>query len=187
MRSHLFHVSSLALVIAGCANDPDQPTPNAGIDPLPRTTGYYAGLYRVPTVTPELEAAATFPIESADWIMSGDTVTLHYDLPIGLVGGDVEVTLTGTFAARATSVDVSGAAGTGTCTRDANIVTCLETFTGLGTLPLSMDAVERAASTEYAGPAQHRVDVANVFGSDPIGVLEFDLGRPHVESEHEDD
>ncbi|NVB82895.1 MAG: hypothetical protein HOV81_31245 [Kofleriaceae bacterium] len=187
MRSHLVQFSSLVVVIAGCANDPDQPTPNGGVDPLPVTTGHYVGLYRVPTVTPDLEAAATFPIDSADWIISGDTVTLHYDLPIGLVGGDVEVTLTGTFAAGAKSVDVSGPAGTGACTRDANIVTCLETFTGLGTLPVSMEVVERAATAGYAGPTQDRIDVATVFGSDPIGVLEFDLDRPYIESEHEDD
>ena len=176
----------LAVALAACSTPRALPADEAG-DPLPRATGSYAGVYRVPTVSDELAAAATFPIESADWTVTGELVTLHYDLPVGLVGGDVDVTLTGVLAPGATRAELSGPVGTGSCTARGGIVSCTEIFDNIGTLPISVDVVARAAAMEYRGAVDDRVAVAMLFGSDPIGVLEFDLSMPELDDDRDDD
>jgi hypothetical protein len=52
---------------------------------------------------------------------------------------------------------------------------CNETMRGL--LPIVSDPalIAAAASAEYAGPPQDRVDVAALFGGDPIGILRVNL------------
>ncbi|HVV85457.1 MAG TPA: hypothetical protein VHE35_20500, partial [Kofleriaceae bacterium] len=78
--------------------------------------------------------------------------------------GDAEVTLTGDQ-------------GTAACTAVASVVTCHEALANVGTLPISMRVVEQTAAADYAGPATDRTTVASVFGSDPIGFVDFDLTR----------
>ncbi|MBX3155278.1 MAG: hypothetical protein KF773_04705 [Deltaproteobacteria bacterium] len=170
------------LALAACAAD--------GVDDpllvkLPATSGTYAGRYRVP-VAPELAAAADYAVDHVEWIVAGTTVTLHYDLPVGLVGGDLDVTFTGTLAPGATSLDLGGAQGVGRCTATATAITCREEFANLGALPISMDVVEQTAAVDYAGPVADRARVAVVFGSDPIGIVEIDLASPIVD-DHGDD
>lgn len=148
-----------------------------GGDPIPSRSGAFVGSYRVPTVTPELEPAALFPVDHVDWTVVDGLVTLHYDFPVGLVGGDLDVTLTGTLEPGATELHVSGPAGTGVCTATGAVISCLEDFTGLPPLPISMRVVEQQAAVEYAGPVGDRTTVATVFGSDPIGVVELDTSR----------
>lgn len=142
-------------------------------------TGSYASVYRVPADA-SLSAAAVYEVDHVDWTVTGDTVTLHYDLPVGLVGGDVDVTFMGTLDG-SDKLPLAGPNGTGSCTATASRVTCTEDFTNLGTLPVSMDVVLQRAAIEYSGPASHRRDVATVFGSDPIGIVEIDLTRPVVD------
>jgi len=57
-------------------------------------------------------------------------------------------------------------------------VSCSEAFTNLGTLPISMTVVQQTATTTFSGPVASRVAVANVFSSDPIGTVSFDISRP---------
>lgn len=179
MRALLSLSISLALPLfaIACTDAPVDPAAR----PLPATSGTYRGAYAVP-VPPELEAAATFPVDHLDWTVVGDVVTLHYDLPVGLVGGDVRVELTGRLAPGATEVVLTGAVGTGTCTSDGQQLSCVERFTGLGVLPRSQALVEQTAAIEYAGPVADRVAVANLFGQpDPIGIATLDLTAPVVE------
>lgn len=169
----------------GDPSDPSDPSDPAaaGLTPdaeLPRASGVFAGTYRVPT-DPSLASAATFPVDSVDWTVVGDAVTLHYNLPAGLVGGTVPVTMTGTIAANGTQIAISGAAGAGVCVASATLVTCHEVFGDLGPLPVSTDVVARVAGHEYAGPVADRLNVAAVFGSDPIGFIDIDLTTPVID------
>ena len=180
-------VSMLSLVTA-CGADSDETIdpPLVPSAPIPTASGEYASRYRVP-VTADLATAADYAVAEVDWTVTGSTVTLHYDLPVGLVGGDVDVTLTGTLASGATSVELSGAEGTGTCVATATHLICREEFTNLGQLPVSMAVVEQAAAVEYAGPVADRVRIASQFASDPIGIVELDLSAIVVDDRGGDD
>ena len=173
--------SSLLLLLTLAIGCTDATTADPDGAPLPTATGVYRGAYAVP-VPAELAAAATFPLDHLDWTVIGDVVTLHYDLPVGLVGGDVRIDLTGRLTPGATEVVLTGAVGSGTCTSDGQRLSCVEQFTGLGVLPRDMALVERAAAAEYAGPIADRVAVATVFGQpDPIGIATLELTQPVVE------
>lgn len=171
----------------GSSADPSAPggseSDDSGLVPgaeLPRATGIYAGAYRVPT-DPSLADAASFAMDTVDWTVAGDTVTLHYNLPAGLVGGTIPVTLSGTVPAGSTKITLAGLEGTGTCVATTTIVTCHEVFGDLGTLPVDSGVVSRIAAHDYPGPVADRLNVAAVFGSDPIGFVEIDLTRPVVD------
>lgn len=170
---------TLGLVTAiGCTTD--EPA-GPGAPQLPTATRVYAGRYLVPTVTPELEAAAVFPVAEIDWTVVGGVATLHYDLPVGLVGGVLDVTLTGPIDPDGTTATLTGEVGVGTCTAGTTGFACLETFTGLGTLPISMAVVEDTARVEYPSGVADRRAVASQFASDPIGIAEVDYGAPVVD------
>ena len=141
---------------------------------IPTTSGSFVGSYVVPT-SADLASAAIFSVPEVDWTISSGTVTLHYDLPVGLVGGVLDVTLSGPITAGDDTLALSGTDGTGTCTAAGTVITCHEQFTGLGTLPISMLVVQQTAQADYAGPVGDRTTVASIFGSDPIGIVDFDL------------
>jgi hypothetical protein len=189
MNHFLLGLVVVSPLVTGCFSadppgSPDDPQPQ---DPLPLTSGSYRGTYRVPT-SPELAPAATFPLEhDVDWTVANGIVTLHYDLPVGLVGGDLSVTLTGSIEGGDTSLFISGEVGTGTCAAAGTTVTCREVFTGLGVLPIDMAVVEARAATEYSGSVLDRVAVATVFSSDPIGIVDFDLSAPVIDDHGGDD
>ncbi|CAN5915477.1 hypothetical protein BH11MYX2_BH11MYX2_40420 [soil metagenome] len=163
-------------LLAACSSDAPG-TPSGGVDPLPLQTGSYVGTYTVPT-DPQLEAAATFAVDRVRWELSGTALQLDYDLPIGLVGGSVRVRLTGTLAAGAKTLELTGELGTGTCTAVGAVVTCREDLAGIGPMPISSEVVAQRAANEYAGPASDRISVANIFGSDPIGFVTLDTSAP---------
>jgi hypothetical protein len=173
MRIYLLSV----LTLVGCATEGATTGATA---PIPVTTGIYAGSYEVPT-TPNLESAAMFAVDHIDWTVAGSVATLHYDLPLGLVGGKVEVTLSGQLEPGATTLTLTGAVGTGSCVATASTITCREQFTNLGALPISTAVVEQQASLGYAGPVMHRLQVANQFASDPIGIAYIDLQSPIID------
>ena len=170
--------SSLAV---GCVTDgasaPVGVTPGT---PVPATTGVYLGTYRVPT-SPDLAEAATYPVGHVHWTVANGIATLHYELPLGLVGGKLSVTLAGVYEAGATTVTLAGEQGTGACVAQADVITCREEFANLGILPISMAVVEQIAALEYAGPVTNRIELANLFGSDPIGIVDFDLRSPVID------
>lgn len=169
------------VLFTGCAV---APAPSESLDQsavtsrtIPMKSGEFVGHYRVPTST-QLANAALFAVPEAKWTVVGSVATLHYDLPVGLVGGELEVTLTGSISPGKTVIQLTGANGTGTCTATNSVVTCSETFTNLGTLPISQAVVVQTAAAEFPGPASERVAVANIFSSDPIGTVDFDINAP---------
>jgi hypothetical protein len=182
MRTILLALLGVLPVTAACAAADD-----AGDgDVVPTVSGSYLGEYTVPT-TPELAAAATYRVDHVDWTVVGGVVTLHYELPEGLVGGLLDITLTGPVDDGATHVTVTGAQGVGECTAVGTVITCHEDFADLGPLPISMAVVEQLAAVEYAGPAADRMEVAAWFGSDPIGIVTFDITVPGIDDHGEDD
>jgi hypothetical protein len=180
MRITLFGLAALSFT--GCALD--TPAPSESLEQssvtsqtIPTTTGSFIGSYVVPT-SADLASAAIFSVPEVDWTVSSGTVTLHYELPVGLVGGPLPVTFTGTLASGATNATLTGANGTSGCTASGTVVSCSEAFTNLGTLPISMTVVQQTATATFSGPVASRVAVANVFSSDPIGTVSFDISRP---------
>lgn len=156
---------------------PPSPPPQ---DPLPQSSGTFAGTYRVPT-NADLAQAAQYDLDSITWTVSGSIVTLHYNLPIGLVGGHVPITLTGQLGAGSTQIMLMGDNGQGVCVATAVRVICQEAFAGLGALPVSQAIVEKTAVKDYPGPIADRVTVATVFASDPIGTVDIDLTQPVID------
>jgi hypothetical protein len=179
MRISLF---GLAMLFGGgCAVAPaDSPVSEdqaaVTAQSVPTGTGSFQGQYVVPVPT-NLTAAATFAMTEVNWTVTAGAVTLHYDLPTGLVGGDVPVTLTGSMAAGATTVHLTGTVGAGICTASGTVVSCSEVFGDLGALPISMTVVQQTAQTDNQ-PVSNRVAVAQIFPSDPIGTVSFDITKP---------
>jgi hypothetical protein len=179
-------ISLLGLLVSslvGCATgEPDssealqQVATSHPATPIPTTTGSFGGSYVVPAPN-TLSSAAVFAVPEIDWTVLNGVATLHYDLPVGLVGGDVSVSLTGTLATGASSLSLTTGSGTGSCSADGSIVTCSETFGDLGTMPVSTAAVQTAATQDGVSPSA-RVQVANLFGADPIGTVRFDMSKP---------
>jgi hypothetical protein len=169
------------LFFSGCAIDtPEQPESYVQSavtsQTISTTSGSFIGHYVVPT-SADLAAAANFAVPEVDWTVSAGTATLHYELPVGLVGGTLPVTLSGPIPSGATTVSLSSASGTGTCTASGTIISCSEAFSNLGTLPISMTVVQQTAVTDGVSVAD-RTAVANLFPSDPIGTVSLDLSKP---------
>lgn len=179
------------LLLTACASDeeaapPGDPPALTPDQPLPAASGTYAGRYLVPAPA-ELAEAASYPIDHVDWEVEGGAVNLHYDLPEGLVGGAIPVSLAGPLAPGDRMIELSGEVATGVCVASLSTITCREEFFGLGELPIDMAVVTERAALEYAGPAAHRQELARLFDADPIGFVEIDLDAPVVDDTGDDD
>ena len=182
MRSSVV-LGTLASCLAACATPASTPPQDPALipqDPLPVTTGSYRGHYTVPA-TPDIADAAIYPVDSVEWTVADGVATLHYNLPVGLVGGTIEVRISGPVGPGATSITLTGDTATGTCVAAGTQVTCHEEFGDLGALPISMTVVQDVAARDFAGPVASRVAVAHLFSSDPIGRVDFDLASPAVD------
>jgi hypothetical protein len=173
-----------ALFFCGCAVETPEPSESqlesaVTSQTIPTSSGSFVGRYIVPT-TPDLAAAANFGVPEVDWTVTAGTVTLHYDLPVGLVGGSVPITLTGTVAAGATTVSLSSTSGTGSCTASGSIVTCGESLANLGALPINMAVIQQTAVTDGISITS-RTAVSHLFPADPIGTVSLDLSKPVVD------
>src|SRR4051812_39160789 len=172
----------VVLSFTGCAVDtpaPSESTESFSVtsQTIPTTTGRFIGSYTVPT-SADLASAAIFDVPEVKWTISSGIVTLHYDLPVGLVGGDLSVTFSAPLGSGATNVHLTGLNGTSACTASGTVVSCGENFANLGPLPISMAIVQQDAAATFPGPVSSRVAVANFFSSDPIGTIRFDVSRP---------
>lgn len=143
----------------------------------------YSGVYEVP-VPPELAAAATYPPDEVHWTVAGGTARLAYNLPKGLVGTSLRVDFTGPFDPVTNKGTLTGPAGTSECTATATTVVCHEVMRGLLPIDADMALIESIAKVEYAGPAEHRLEVARRFIGDPIGIIHIDLSTGTAEPAH---
>jgi hypothetical protein len=173
MRIFLFGLLVLSLVNCTFAPAESERRSEVSNQPVPMTTGSFRGHYVVPAPA-SIADAATFVVSEVDWTVTAGTATLHYDLPVGLVGGEISVTFSGPIAANATTVRLTGTSGSGSCTASGTVIRCSENFGDLGPLPINQAIVEQTAATDYSGPVANRVAVANIFSSDPIGTVDLD-------------
>lgn len=164
------------LALVACSSSPSDGGEDlpAGTDPVPLEEGRYRGIYLVPVEDDALKVAATFAVDLVKWEVQDGVITLDYDLPVGLVGGEVHVRMDGTLD-HAKHASLTSDQGMASCTAYACVITCVETFVDLGALPISADIITQRAVVEYDGPAADRVVVADGFASDPIGIVVFDL------------
>jgi hypothetical protein len=178
----------LAAFAAGCAaGGADDADAGAGAA-IPKA-GSYSGIYEVPT-RPELAAAATYDVADVEWSVRGGEVELSYDLPLGLVGTKVRVKFAGNVDSSGAKASLAGDAGTADCNVGGGSIVCFETMRGLLPLEVDLAEVEARARAEYAGPLEHRLDVAKQFASDPIGIVDVDLtsvDAGETEIEHPED
>lgn len=152
-----------APVAIDAPSSPDAPSPL----PLP--------YYEVPTSDSALAPHAFFAVPDVHYVRTGGTVVLTYDFPPDLSGVvDQPIELSGPVDA-AGNATVSGPAGTGTCVVSAGVVRCTETFSA----GLLLDTTAaRALTSTYPGDAAARAartQVIDLFASDPIGIVVFDL------------
>ena len=181
MRNFLLHGLVVSSLLGCSLSEPassEQPqlarTPATAT--MPTANGSWVGHYVVPAPS-SLSAAATFNVPEVEWEFLNGVATIHYDLPVGLVGGPVSVSLSGPMSSGATGIQLTTGSGTGSCTAQGNIVTCSETFGDLGNLPMNPTVVQQTATLDSVTPAS-RMQVANLFGADPIGTVSFDLTQP---------
>ncbi len=146
----------------------------------PAQSGSFAATYEVP-VPESLSAAATFTLENLNWKLTDDgSVRLAYNLPKDLVGKTISVELEGTLSSDSSdpqTAELSGSAGTASCTLSATAVTCHEQLSGLAPIDSDLAVVEKLASSNFSGPSEQRVSVAQLFSSEPIGIVYIDLTR----------
>lgn len=166
----------LVSIIAGCGTDGVGPvvTSDSGLAdagaPSAITLTYFSGIYFVP----ERSDVSTYPVDEATWIVSGDQARLEYNLPRMLVGGHARVSFSGTIVPGAPTVELGGADGTASCTlrpSAAVLLACNERFTGLS---VDLAGVRDEAMRSDPSRVTERVQVAENFSGDPIGVLEAD-------------
>ena len=127
--------------------------------------------YEVP-VPDALSAAATYPISWLTWQVSGSgAAELSYALPIGLVGREIRISLTGVLDAATQTAELSGAQGTAVCTLSSVQLVCTEHLSGLLPITPDLTVVTATANSDFGGVAADRVAVARIFADDPIGIL----------------
>ncbi len=164
----------VAIALLGCStSDPPEPgesglpecPPDDGVEP-PHTD--VTGDYSVP-VPAELEPYAHYPIDSITACLRGDMLELGYKLPALLIGDEERVSFSGPYDAAAETLDLTGD-GTAACDVSAEGWSCLEHFAGI---EVDLEAVAEEAADLPPAEAAARIDVAEYFGSDPIGILVF--------------
>ena len=151
--SNAMAMAMMAAPMLGCG----APTP-AGVASLPDDfTG--PGTYTVPAVPAVQYALAKVRIEQAN-----GSVSVYYDLPAELVGQTTQVELTGAPDATG-AIQLSGDAGTSTCTVAPGLLRCEEHLSGI-------QVGKPPASPPLSDPQRA---AAQAFLSDPIGVLSVPL------------
>lgn len=168
---------TLLLLLTACDGEIPAPDAAASTDAAVGTDAAAPPLplpfYEVPTTNPALAPHAYFPVPDVHYFAVGGTVTLEYDFPEELSGiVDQTVTLSGPIEPDGSST-LSGAQGTGVCTVENGIVRCVETFTDLPLDPARAMMLAGSYSPDAEAQAA-RVDVIELFVSDPIGIVVFD-------------
>jgi hypothetical protein len=180
MYKNVFTASAILVALVAIAGCSDGAGAGSGGGGAAAVSGSFTGTYEVP-VPAELASAAVYVVPEVSWSIVGGVATLEYDLPLGLVGTRVRVAFTGAFDAATSTAHLTGAAGTADCTLAAGKVSCSEVMPGLVFTP-DYTVIASIAATDYAGPAQNRVDVAKRFAGDPIGIVHADLATPSASS-----
>ena len=145
--------------------------PDGQPEPEPPHTDITGAVYSVP-VPASLEPYASYPIGDVSLCRTAGGIELGYSLPALLVGKKTRVSFAGGFDPTTGTYELSSEDGTASCDPGTGSWSCLERFVGL-----EIDLTEVAAEAAALGPqeAAARLEVAQLFSGDPIGVLDFDL------------
>jgi hypothetical protein len=137
------------------------------VSPLPARAG---GTYRFPA--PErLQAVASWKLLETALAVAEGNLTLKYVLPARLTGtARIEISLTG--PARDGIVALSGPQGEASCLVTAGGAACVVALRGLPIDPADVEKYLRATSGSEP-EFLLRKEVADAFGSEPIGILEL--------------
>lgn len=127
--------------------------------------------YSVPVVPAELEPHASYPIDEVSLCRRPSGLELGYSLPALLVGKKTRVSFAGGLDPATGTYELSSEDGTASCDPQG-AWSCLEKFTGI---EVDLEEVAEEASGLSPAEAQARIDVAQIFQGDPIGVLDFSL------------
>ncbi len=167
-----------AFILSSCSVEAPSPALAPSGTPDPTTeSSTFVGTYDVP-VPPTLTAAAAYPVREIRWSAAGGVARLSYDLPLDLVGKTIGLSFEGPIDPGAATVTLTGNAGTADCAIGADDVVCHETMTGLSPLAPDYSEIAALATSDYTGPSSDRIDVAQRFAGDPIGVVHVDLASP---------
>lgn len=139
--------------------------------PEPAHADIAGAVYSVP-VPAHLEPYADYPLEDVSLCRTGAVLELGYSLPALLLGKKTRVSFGGTVDPASDHYELSGDDGTASCDRVDRSWSCTETFVGL---TVDLEEVAKEASDLDPVEAAARLDVATIFGGDPIGILDFDL------------
>jgi hypothetical protein len=163
-----------ALLTLSCADlgdrlDARSSPPDAGTDLGELTENAY---YFVP-VPDTLAEWATYPVRRVRLSRGEDGVRIGYRFPRWLCGIHQPIALEGAPAVDGTTFDVTaGTLGSGWCTQTGESFECFEMLPGIG--------IDRAQAEVFMGEdglpedeIQRRLQVTDVFASDPIGILAF--------------
>lgn len=184
LPTYLYSAALLAAGLWGCSGQADPgasgggagttTTTASGLPACPPDTGVepphtdLVGDYSVP-VPAALEPYAHYPIDSVTACTRGDLLEIGYKLPALLIGKEEHVSFVGPYDPAADTLSLSGD-GTATCDVSAEGWSCLEHFVGI---EVDLEAVAEEAADLSPAEAAARIDVAEYFGSDPIGILDF--------------
>lgn len=128
------------------------------------------GTYTVP-VPERLSAYSSYTVGSITFCKAGDSVQLDYSLPELLLGKKERVQLRGGWNASTPSLDLSGDA-TANCVVSGSTWTCTEHFAAV---TLDVERLQKELADLPDAERQARFEVSQIFGQDPIGILEFSL------------
>lgn len=128
-------------------------------------------IYSVP-VPAELEPFASYSVEDVSLCRLGSGIELGYSLPALLVGKKTRVAFAGTYDSANGTYELSSADGTASCELAGEAWSCLEHFTGI---EVDLEEVAEEAEDLSQQEAAARLDVAEQFSGDPIGILDFTL------------
>ncbi len=132
-------------------------------------------VYSVP-VPPALEPYASYPLEDVSLCNQPaggpPGIELGYSLPALLVGKKQRVAFAGAYDAATDTYALSGDNGTATCHPTGAAWRCDEAFVGL---VHDLEEVAKEAEDLDPAEAQARLEVAEIFRGDPIGILDFSL------------
>jgi hypothetical protein len=128
------------------------------------------GTYEIPVQDPALEPYAKFPVKFKSEQYESDPNSLEFPLPEELVGTPTTIRMEKTDPATGTFV---GEGAEGGCERSGRMLICRMAFSGLPFDPAASDAlIDARFGVAEAG---FRKKVAEVFRSQPIGILKYRL------------
>lgn len=128
-------------------------------------------VYSVP-VPAQLEPFASYLVEDVSLCRLSGGIELGYSLPALLVGKKTRVSFTGPFDATTGTYELSSVDGTASCELTGDAWSCLEHFSGL---EVDLEEVAEEAEGLSQQEAAARLQVAQLFSGDPIGILDFTL------------